>query len=269
MLSMSESDPHSAPNLFKDSDLGNLKLIMNQYIDRLAQQCQHEMLVSLNQIWVTAEKEQASLAQRMVSDHLARVDEGTSKLPNYHPLHWFKAQLEFRLDGVLEFRNPEVARHETQEILNQLQAEVSLVIASQQTAIAEEFDRQIQTIRKSLATNIQPQLQEKRVMIAEYVNSYIPIARLQLREVEKFGFFLNGQRVSPHGMVLSTSITVSPWYLLGLQKQQQSVYQISLQQLKTLLQASLERTFYDIQSQVNSYIETDLHSQIYRLLASV
>jgi predicted transcriptional regulator len=271
MLSMSESDHYSTRSLVKksESDPDNLKLIMNQYIDRLAQQCQHQMQANLDQIWIAAEQEHASLAQRMVSDHLAMVDEGTSSLPNYHPLHWFQSQLEFQLQGVLEFRNQEVAQNKTQEILEQLQAAVSLVIASQQTAIAEEFDRQIQNIRKSLATDIQPQLQEKRVMIAEYVNSYISVARLQLREVDKFGFFLNGQRISPNKIVISTTTTVSPWYLLGLRKQQQSVYQLSLQQLKPLLQESLARTFDDIQTQIASYIETDLHSQIQSLLASV
>lgn len=265
---MSESDHHSARILIKESDPDNLKLIMNQYIDQLAQQCQHRMQVNLDQIWIAAEQEQASLAQRMVSDHLAMVDEGTSLLPNYHPLHWFQSQLEFRLRGVLEFRNQEVAQSKAQEILDQLQAAVSLEIASQQAVMAEEFDRQIQAIRQALAINIQPQLQEKRIMITEYVNSYIPVARLQLREVDKFGFFLNSQRISPNNIVTFTTTTVSPWYLLGL-RQQQSIYQILLQQLRLLLQESLKRTFDDIQTQIISYIETYLHPQIQGLLASV
>lgn len=269
MLSMSESDHHSTPGFFKESDPENLQLLMNQYIEQIAQQCQQQLQTNLEQIWVTAEKEQASLAQRMVSDHLAMVDEGTSKLPSYHPLHWFQSQLEFRLRSVLEFKNQEIAQGQAQQILDQLQAEIALAIASQQTAIAEEFDRQIQNIRKSLATNIQPQLQERRVMITEYINSYIPVAKLQLREVDKFGFFLNGQRINPSNIIITTTIIVSPWYLLGLQKQQQSIYQISLQQLKLLLQESLARTFNDIQSQIVSHIKTDLHPQIQSLLASV
>ncbi len=266
---MSESDHHSAPKLFKESDPENLQLLMSQYIEQIAQQCQQQLQTNLEQIWVAAEKEQASLAQRMVSDHLAMVDEGTSKLPSYHPLHWFQSQLEFRLSSVLGFKNQKIAQDQAQEILEQLQAEVALAIARQQTAIAEEFDRQIQNIRKSLAPTVQPQLQEKRVMITEYINSYIPVARLQLREVDKFGFFRNGQRISPNNIVISTTSTVSPWYLMGLQTQQQSVYQISLQQLQPLLQESLTRTFNDIQTQIASYIETDLHPQIKSLLASV
>ncbi len=266
---MSESDHHSTPGFFKESDPENLQLLMNQYIEQIAQQCQQQMQTNLEQIWIATEKEQASLAQRMVSDHLAMVDEGTSKLPAYHPLHWLQSQLEFRLCGILEFRNQKIAQDQAQEILDQLQSEVALAIASQQTAIAEKFDRQIQNIRKSLATNIQPQLQEKKVMITEYVNSYIPVARIQLREVDKFGFFLHGQRISPSNIVITTTIIVSPWYLMGLQKQQQSIYQISLQQLKLLIQESLARTFHDIQTQIASYIETDLHPQIQSLLASV
>lgn len=266
---MSESDHHSAPDLCRKSDLGNLKLIMNQSIEQISQQCQLKMQERLEQIWLVAEKERASLAQRMVSDHLAMVDEGINSLPNYHPLHWFQSQLEFKLCGVLEFSNAQTAQNIAQDILNQLQSEILLSIDSQQQEIAKEFDRQIQSIRKSLATTIQPQLQNQRVIIAEYVNSYISLAKLQLREVDKFGFFWNGQRVSSSNIVISGTTTVSPWYLLGLQKKQQPVHRVMLQQLKSLVKESLERTFRDVQAQIASYIETDLHQQIQDLVSSV
>lgn len=266
---MSESDHHSEQSLSEKSDLSNLKLVMNQSIEQISQQCQHQIQENLEQIWIAAEKERASLAQRMVSDHLAMVNEGTSSLPNYHPLHWFQSQLEFKLCGVLEFSNAQTAQHITQDILNQLQSEISLLIDRQQQEIAREFDRQIQNIRKSLATTIQPQLQNRRVIVAEYVNSYVSLAKLQLREVDKFGFFLNGQRVSSSNIVISDTTIASPWYLLGLQKKQQPVYRVMLQQLKSLVKESLERTFRDVQTQIASYIETDLHQQIQDLLSSV
>ncbi len=277
MLSKTEP-PHPAgqnagqepePDLLPESDLGDLKLIMSQSIDRLAQQCQNQLQASLEQIWIAAEKERASWAQRIVSDHLTIVGEGTKGLPSYHPLHWFQAQLEFQLRGILEFSNQQNAQRSTQEILDRLQTEILTAIGTHQAAISEEFDRQIQNIRKSLATELQPQLPDQKVIITEYVNSYITLPQLQLRAVDKFGFFRDGQRVNVQNILAATTTTVSPWYLRGLQKKQQSSYQLTQQTLQLLLQESLTRTFADIQAQITTYLETDLTPQVHQLLASV
>jgi hypothetical protein len=267
MLSKSKSDDRSEPNQFMESGLVNLRQSMRQQIESIASQCQVQMQDSLDQIWAAAESDRASLAQRMVSDYLA-ID-GTGNLPSYHPLHWFKAQLEFRQQGLLDFNNYEAAQVGAQEILNQLQPEIMAVLAVQQAEIAEEFDRQIQDIRKSLATNIQPQLSDQKVIITEYINSYVTLPRLQLREVDKFGFFWQGKRVSLSTMIVSTTKTISPWYLLGLQEKQRPSYQISLSQFQPLVQESLERSFQDIKTQIESYINTELHQQIQSLLVSV
>jgi hypothetical protein len=266
MPSMSKSDDHSQPSLFMESVLVNLERMINQRIAQIASYCQIKMQASLEQIWTAAEQDRASLAQRMVSDYL--LVESTNGLPNYHPLHWFQSQLEFRRRGVLDFSDYETAQASTQAILNQLQAEIATVIATQQMEIAEEFDRQIQDIRQSLATVMQPQLSDQRIIVKEYINSYLPLARLQLREVDKFGFFLDGKRVSPSTIVISTTQTVRPWYLLGFQEKQQPCYRVSLQQLQPLITASLARSFQDMHTQIKSYIDTELQQQLHRLVAS-
>ncbi len=263
----SKSDDRSEPSLCTESILVNVEQIMNQRIAQIASDSQIKMQASLAQIWTVAEHDQASLAQRMVSDYL--LVESTKGLPNYHPLHWLQAQLEFRLRGVLNFSDYETARLSTQAMLHQLQAEIATAIAIQQIEIAAEFDRQIQDIRQSLATVMQPQLSDRKIIIKEYINSYLPLARLQLGEVDKFGFFLDGKRVSPSTIVVSTTQTVRPWYLLGLQEKQQPCYRVSLQQLQPLITESLARSFQDITIQIKSYINTELHQQIQNLVASV
>jgi vacuolar-type H+-ATPase subunit E/Vma4 len=267
MPSTSKSDRHSGQDLFIEIGWANLEPMMKQQIDRVASQCQTEIQASLQQIWTTAEKEQASLAQRIVSDHL--VTEGTSGLPNYHPLHWFQNQLEFKLRGLLEFNDYETAQRQIQDLLNQLQQEIVVAIATQQKQVAEEFDEQIQNLRNALTTIIQPQLQNKRIIITEYINSYIPLAKLQLREVDKFGFFLDSKRVSPANIVVSTTKKVSPWYFMGLQEKQQPCYCLSLQQLQPIVRESLDRSFQDIQTQIDTYLNINLHRQIESLMVSL
>jgi hypothetical protein len=264
MSSTSKADLTADHHLFREIGWENLEPLMNQRIEQLASQCQITMQASLAGLWAAAEKERASLAQRMVSDYLS--GQNTNGLPNYHPLHWFQSQLEFQLRGVIEFNDNDSALRSTQDILDQLQQEISPAIATQQTEIAEEFDRQIQTIRHALAMAMQTQIQERRVIVAEYINSYVTLAKLQLREVDKFGFFLDGKRVSPANIVVPTTKIVSPWYLMGLQEKQQAGYRVSLQQLQPIIRESLDRSFQDIKTQITSYIHTDLYQQIQKLV---
>jgi hypothetical protein len=263
MSSTSNADLAANHHLFQEIGWENLELLMNQQIEQQANQCQIAMQASLAGLWAAAEKERSSLAQRMVSDYLS--GQNTNGLPHYHPLHWFQSQLEFQLRGVIEFNDNNTALSSTQEILDQLQQEIFQAIATQQTEITEEFDRQIQTIRQALATAMQNQLQERRVMVTEYINSHVTLAKLQLREVDKFGFFLDGKRINPASIVVSTTKIVSPWYLMGLQEKQQACYRVSLQQLQPVVRESLDRSFQDIKAQITNYIHTNLYQQIQKL----
>jgi predicted Zn-dependent protease with MMP-like domain len=252
---------------FTESDLDDLALVMQQHIKQLASQCQQQVHQQVAEIWAATEITLASLPQRMVSDHLSMED--PAGLPYYHPVHWFRSQLEFKLRGILEFTDDEAAISSIPEVLNQLQPEIIAAIAVRQTDIVETFDRQIHDLRQALVPLIQPHLSDTRVIITEYINSHVPLAKIQLPEVDRFGFFLNGKRFVPSSIVIATTKTVRPWYLLGLQTKQVPCYQVSIEQLQLVVQESLDRSFQNMQTKITDYISHELHSQIQRLLANV
>ena len=240
-------------------------------IDRLittqAQACQQTVQEILAPILATAEAEQASLSQRIVTDRLQ--EEGTAGLPNHHPLHWFQSQFEFQPQGLLEYTSLESAQTEFKSILDQLKPQILALIAEQQIQISEFFDAEILTLQQSLQNTLTAQLQSRPIVISEYINSFVNLPRIKMRSIDRFRYTLDGKRWELPALIVETQKNTGTWYLLGLDKKERPCYQISTIAVAAMVNESVGRAFRHMREQISDYIEPELQDGINRLLASI
>jgi hypothetical protein len=240
-------------------------------IDRLittqAQACQQTVQAILAPILTEAEAAQASLSQRIVTDRLQ--DEGTAGLPNYHPLHWFKSQLEFHHQGILEYSSLELAQTGFKEILDQLKPQIISLIEEQQTQVSEFFDQEVWALQQSLQNSLTAQLQSRPIVISEYINSFVNLPRIKMRSVDRFRYTFDGKRWESPSLIVETQKSTGSWYLLGLDKKERSCYQISTNAITAMVDESVARAFRHMREQISAYIEPELQSGVDRLLASI
>jgi hypothetical protein len=240
-------------------------------IDRLitaqAQVCQQTVQEILAPILAEAEAAQASLSQRIVTDRLQ--EEGTSGLPNHHPLHWFQAQLEFQPQGMLEYSSLEAAQTGFKEILDQLQPQILFLIEEQQTQVSELFDREVWVLQQSLQNSLTSKLQSRPIVISEYISSFVNLPRIQMRSVDRFRYTLDGKRWELPSLIVEAQKNTGTWYLLGLDKKDRPCYQIPITAVMAMVDESVARAFRHMREQISAYIEPGLQDGIVRLLASI
>jgi hypothetical protein len=229
--------------------------------------CQQAAQEILAPMLAEAEAAQASLSQRIVTDRLQ--DEGTSGLPNHHPLHWFQSQLEFQPQGILEYSSLESAQTGFKEILDQFKPQILSIIEEQQNQVSEFFDREVTALQQSLQNALAAQLQSRPIVISEYINSFVSIPRLKMRSVDRFRYTLDGKRWESPALIVETKKSTSTWYLLGLDKKDRPCYQISIAAVMAMVDESVARAFRHMHEQISDYIEPELQDRIDRLLASV
>ncbi len=240
-------------------------------IDRLitiqAQACQQTVQEILSPILAEAEAAQASLFQRIVTDRLQ--DEGTSGLPNHHPLHWFQSQLEFHPQGILEYSSLESAQAGFKEILDQLKPQILSLIEKQQTQVSEYFDREVLALQQSLQNALTSQLQSRPIVISEYINSFVNLPRLKMRSVDRFRYTLDGKRWESPSLIVETQKNTGTWYLLGLDKKNRPCYQISTTAVAGMVDESVARAFRHMREQISDCIAPGLQDGINRLLVDI
>jgi hypothetical protein len=239
---------------------------IDQFITSQAQECQDAVQKLLTPLLAEAEAAQASLSQRIVTDRLQ--DEGTAGLPNHHPLHWFQSQLEFQLQGLLEYPSLESAQAGLKEILDQLKPQILKLVAESQTLVSEVLDREVLALQQSLSTALASQLQSRPIVISEYINSYVHLPRLKMRSVDRFRYTLAGKRWESPSLIMATQKNTGPWYLLGLGKKDRPSYQISTAAITSMVDESVARAFRHMREQISAYIEPELHDKVERLLAN-
>jgi hypothetical protein len=239
---------------------------IDQFITNQAQECQNAVQALLAPILTEAEAAQASLSQRIVTDRLQ--DEGTAGLPNHHPLHWFQSQLEFQLQGLLEYPSLESAQAGLREILDQLKPQILKLVTDHQMLVSEELDREVLALQQSLGTELAPKLQSRPIVISEYINSYVNLPRLKMRSVDRFRYTLAGKRWESPSLIVETQKNIGPWYLLGLGKKDRPCYQISTAEIASMVDESVARAFRHMREQITAYIEPELQNGVDRLLAN-
>jgi hypothetical protein len=240
---------------------------LSQQIDRAITTCQEDVLAILTGLLQEKELSQASFAQRIVSDRLQ--DEGTAGLPDRHPLHWFQSQLEFQMRGLLEFPSPETAQQYLKELLAEIRPNVDRTLLALQTEVSQLCDRHVQQICLSLAVSLQPELKGQRIVLSEYINSFVPLPRMQLRAVDRFSWIRGGKRLISAEFATEVQKTITPWYLGGLSAQQQICYQLDNHQIIAMVTESLERSSQELRNELAQYLSTELRERVQRLLASI
>jgi hypothetical protein len=245
------------------------KLVENleQYIAAQSAECQAAAQKILTPMLVAAETQQASLSQRIVTDRLQ--DEGTAGLPNHHPLHWFQSQLEFQIQGMLEYPSLEAAEAGFKEILDELKPQLILLITASQVNVSESFDREVLALQQALAKDFAEQLQSKSVVISEYINSYVNLPRLKMRSVDRFRYTLDGKRWESPALITEAKRDSAPWYQLGLGKKERSFYQIAVPAIAAMVDESVVRAFRHMREQISGYIEPELQDGIDRLIVGL
>jgi hypothetical protein len=240
---------------------------IDRFITSQAQECQNAVQALLAPLLTEAETAQASLSQRIVTDRLQ--DEGTAGLPNHHPLHWFQSQLEFQLQGLLEYPSLEAAQAGLKEILDQLKPQILKLVADQQILVSETFDREVMVLQEFLIAELTPKLQSRPIVISEYINSYVSLPRLKMRSVDRFRYTLAGKRWESPSLIVATQKNIGQWYLLGLGKKDRTCYQISTTEITSMVDESVARAFRHMREQISEYVGSELCDGVDRLLANV
>jgi hypothetical protein len=245
------------------------KLVENldKYIAAQSAECQAAVQEILTPILVAAEAKQASLSQRIVTDRLQ--DEGTAGLPSHHPLHWFQSQLEFQIQGLLEYPNLEVAQAGLKEVLDELKPQLVALIASYQVNVSEYLDREVLSLQQDFAKDFAGQFQSKAVVISEYINSYVGLPRLKMKSVDRFRYTFNGKRWESPALITAEQRNSAPWYQFGLGKKDRDVYQIAVSAIASMVDESVARAFRHMREQISDYIEPELRDGIDRLTTSL
>jgi hypothetical protein len=255
--------------MLSTTNIGSTEMLAAN-IDRLitnqAEACQQTVQEILAPILAEAEAAQASLSQRIVTDRLQ--EGGTAGLPNHHPLHWFQSQLEFQLQGLLEYPSLESAQAGFQEILDQLKPQIIELINANQELVSEAFDREVLALQVALGKELAPKLQSRPIVISEYINSYVNLPHLKMRSVDRFRYTLDGKRWESPALITATQKNTGPWYLFGVGKKNRPCYQISAAAITSMVDESVTRAFRHMREQISDYIEPKLRDGVDRLLAN-
>jgi hypothetical protein len=274
-MNPSTTEADNIPSAFTWPQVEHWEAELHQQISSAAEQGQAEILTLLTQLLQQKEADRASFAQKVVSDFFqngetpAQQAGESATLPDHHPAYWVQSRLDSRSQGIFEYATPAAAEQSFQEIRDYLRPEIGRVMATLQKRVSDSLDLHVQSICQSLAISIAPQMAGQPVVLSEYINSYVPLPRIDVRAVERFSYFYQDKRLVAKDLVQEVTRTVSPWYLGGLGSKEQVCYQIAHQQIIDMVDESLQRSARVIWEQVEGYVKNDLRGQIDRLLASV
>jgi hypothetical protein len=229
--------------------------------------CQEVVHKILAPLLATAESDQASLPQRIVTDRLQY--EGTDGLPNHHPLHWFQSHLEFQIQGVLEYSSMEAAQAGLKAILGQIKPQIVELVAVDQVKISRFFDQEVLRLQQGFAVDLADKLHSKSIVISEYINSYVPVPYLLMRSIDRFRYTLDGKRWESPSLIIEGQRNSAPWYLMGLGKKDHFYYQVSVSAIIAMVDESVARAFRHMREQISEYVELELCDGIDRLFSSV
>jgi hypothetical protein len=257
-------------NMLSTNQVGSTaKLVENleQYITAQSAECQAAVQQIMMPMLAAAESRQASLSQRIVTDRLQ--DEGTAGLPSHHPLHWFQSQLEFQIQGLLEYPNLELAQAGLKEVLDELKPQLVALIGAYQVNVSEYLDQEVLGLQQTFAKDFAGQFQSRSVVVSEYINSYVRLPRLKMKSVDRFRYTFNGKRWESPALITAGQRNSAPWYQFGLGKKDCNFYQVSVPSVASMVDESVVRAFRHMREQISDYIELELREGIEKLAASL
>jgi uncharacterized membrane-anchored protein YhcB (DUF1043 family) len=230
-----------------------LRLDVREIQDRLSKSFRHFLLVK--------EQERMPFLQRVMTSHIENMEDERG-FPPRHPVHWFKSKLEFSSTGVLQFDFKKDAESFMESALTSIETEIKEQLAQRQQTITTIVNDTIQKLQQTLAERIQPVTAARRIMSAEYVNSFIQTERLVLKTIDRFYFVSLGVRFDPKQELIYSEVCVRPTSILDRNKDgdkpTQLKYAVSCDRLLEVVNESIDRSISQIQQQAATYLNDEL-----------
>ncbi len=237
-----------------------LKIDIGEIQDRLSKSFRHFLLEK--------EQEQMPFLKRVMTSHIENMEDERG-FPPRHPVHWFKSKLEFSATGVLQFDFKKDAEAFMEAALNHIQTEVEEQLVQRQQSTIKIVNDTVQALQQHLATEVQPVTKPRRIMSAEYVNSFIQTERLVLKTIDRFYFVSMGARFNPKQELIYSEVCVMQTGIFDSNKDEnkptQLKYAISCDRLLDVVNESIGRSIDQIKQQTRSYLFDDLNPQIDKL----
>ena len=274
--SVQRSNPQQPPVDLADVNLIALQAESLARIDRLQQtltddlnidigEIQDSLSKSFRQFLLAQEYERMPFLQRVMTSHIENMEDERG-FPPRHPIHWFKAKLEFSSTGVLQFDFKKDAELFMESALNDIETEIKERLLAKQQATISIVNREIQSLQQQISTQISPVAKARRMISTEYVNSFLQTDRLSLKAVDRFYFVSMGARFNAKQELIYSEVCVRPTGLWDRSKDSdkptQLKYAISCDRLLDVVNDSIDRSVRQIQQQARSYLAEELSPQV-------
>jgi hypothetical protein len=223
---------------------------------------------SFRQFLLAEEQDRMPFIQRVITSHLGNL-ENERGFPPRHPIHWVKSQLEFSSSGVLEFDTDLETEGFIQAALEHIETEVKEQLQTKQQVILQTINRRISELQQEISKGISSVAQAKKIIAAEYVNSFIQTDKLSLKAVDRFYFVSDGMRFEPHQEASYNQVCVRPGSRIGIGKQSQIRFAVSCDRLLDIVNQSLDRSIGQLQQQTSEYLQGDLPDRVDELFTGL
>ncbi|WP_309742189.1 MULTISPECIES: hypothetical protein [unclassified Chamaesiphon] len=229
---------------------------------------QERLNKSFRQFLLAKEHERMPFLQRVMTSHIENMEDERG-FPPRHPVHWFKSKLEFSSTGVLEFDFKKDAEVFIESALNYIETEIKEQLLQRQQATIALVDRQIVELQSTLAVRLQPVAKLRRIIITEYVNSFIQAEKLIIKVIDSFYFVSMGARFNPKQELIYSEVCVRPTGIFDRSKDDdkptQLKYAISCDRLVDIMNESIGRSVDRIGQQTQAYLTDELVPKIDKL----
>ena len=229
---------------------------------------QERLNKSFRQFLLAKEHERMPFLQRVMTSHIENMEDERG-FPPRHPVHWFKSKLEFSSTGILEFDFKKDAEVFIESALNHIETEIKEQLLQRKQATIALIDRQIVELQSTLAVRLQPVAKLRRIIITEYVNSFIQTEKLIIKVIDSFYFVSMGSRFNPKQELIYSEVCVRPTGIFDRSKDDdkptQLKYAISCDRLVDVMNESIGRSVDRIGQQTQAYLADELVPQIDKL----
>ncbi len=245
--------------------IDRLQSTLNDQLQLDISEIQARLNKSFRQFLLAKEQERMPFLQRVMTAHLENMEDERG-FPPRHPVHWFKSKLEFSSTGVLQFDFNKDAELFIESALTHIETQIKEQLAQKQQATSRIVNSIVRELQQTLATQLQPLAQARRIISTEYVNSFIPINQLILKAVDRFYFVSLGSRFNPKQELIYSEVCVRPTGIFDRNqvggKTTQLKYAISCDRLLDIVNESIDRSISQIQQQTQTYLTDELIPQI-------
>lgn len=250
------------------AQIDRLQSDLTTALDLDIEEVRAELNKSFRHFLLEKEQERMPFLQRVMTSHIENMEDERG-FPPRHPVHWFKSKLEFSSTGILEFDFKKDAEAFMESALSYIERDIKSQLDTKQQSTLARVDLQIRDLQQHLATQIQPVAKARKIISAEYVNSFLQTGRMNLKTIDRFYFVSMGARFDAKKELIYSEVCVRPTGIFDRPKDgeqpTQLKYAISCDRLLDVVNESIARSIGQIQQQSSIYITDELIPQIDRL----